>query len=244
MQSRIRIVATTAVIVVLLTAVARADQRYTVAGDDRYRVGTTLESTDITYRGTERLSIAHRGTSRRYVSDITYTRSDPSGKAVVHARFVQDMDRDGNFVDRSDEDPDFLSILNQPFAIQLDPVTMHDLQHLHGMVPFAAASPFGGAQLRGYLRSAPAGDVSGVPAVGVRFEADGPMDGSLPSHPGAELAGTMHMNGTAYYAARGALLLELDATLTIDGSLRNGTAGVPVKITYRRTIAPVPAADQ
>ncbi len=186
MQSRIRIVATTAVIVVLLTAVARADQRYTVAGDDRYRVGTTLESTDITYRGTERLSIAHRGTSRRYVSDITYTRSDPSGKAVVHARFVQDMDRDGNFVDRSDEDPDFLT---HPQPAVRDPARPRDDAR-------SAAPARDGPVRRGLAawRSAVArllalGSggrlVSGEPAVGVRFEADGPMDGSLPSHPGA-----------------------------------------------------------
>jgi hypothetical protein len=242
MHSRIRIVATAAVIVALLTAVARADQLYAVSGQDRYRVGTTLGSTQVIYSGTERLMIEHRGATRRFVSQIRYTRSDQGGTAVVHARFVQDLKPDGTFVDRTDEDPDFLSVLNQPFAVQLDAMTLRGLEHLHGMVPFAAQSPFGGAELHGYLRSAPPGPVDGDPAVGVRFEADGPMNGTLPDHPGGTLEGTLHMDGTAYYAQRGALLLELDATLSINGKLRSGTASIPVKITYRRTIEPRRAA--
>jgi hypothetical protein len=238
MQSRFRTVAITAVAVALLSGVARADQTYSVRGNDRYRVGTALETTVITYRGSERLSVAPDDGGRRYVAEVTYTRSDEGGTATVHARFVQRMTRAGDLEDRSDEDPDFLTVLNQPFAVQLDKTTVNDLRHLHGMVPFEASSPFGGASLKGYLRSVPAGRVGGVEAIGVHFEADGPMDGTLPQRPGAVLAGTMHMDGTAYYADRNALLIALDATLTIDGTLRGGHAAVPVKITYRRTFAP------
>jgi hypothetical protein len=113
---------------------------------------------------------------------------------------------------------------------------LRDLEHLHGMVPFEAASPLGGAQLTGYLRSARSGDIDGQHVVGVRFEAHGPMSGSLPEHPTAVLQGTMRMNGTAYYAANGALLMALDATLTIEGKLRSGSNAVPVRIVYQRTI--------
>lgn len=237
MHSPIRTVLTIAVTFALASTLARADQLYSVRGDDRYSIGSALDRTDIVYAGTERLRIAGSGKTRRYVAEVTYTRTDEAGKAIVHARFVQELDADGDFVDRSDDDPDFLTILNQPFAVQLDPTTMNDLRTLHGTVPFKAVSPLGGAQLTGVLRSAAAGRIDGVRAVGVRFEADGPMDGTLPQHPGAVLAGRMHIDGTAYYGEPGALLLSLDATLTIDGSLRgDNDSSIPVKITYRRLI--------
>jgi hypothetical protein len=233
-----RTVLTTALIFALAGTLARADQRYSVVGDDQYSVGAGADRTDIAYMGSEVLVVEHAGKTRRYIATVNYTRSDDAGKAILHARFVQEMEPDGSFVDKQDDDPDFLTVLNQPFAVQLDPTTLGDLQRLHGSVPFRAVSPLGGAQLRGYLRSAPAGLVGGKLAIGVRFQADGPMDGTLPDHPGAVLAGTMHIDGTAYYAAHGALLVSLDATLTIDGSLRSDRAAVPVTITYRRAIAP------
>jgi hypothetical protein len=239
MSLRLRTVLTTAVVFTLASSFARADQFYSVAGDDRYSIGAALDQTEIAYTGRERLSIVRQGRARRYVAEVTYTRSDAEGRAIVHARFVQDLESDGDLVDQTDDDPDFLTVLNQPFAVQLDPQTMGDLRRLHGEVPFKATSPLGGAQLRGYLRSAGSGMVGGTAAVGVRFEADGPMSGELPEHPGATLAGRMHLDGTAYYGEYDALLLALDATLTIDGSLRGDhDASIPVRITYRRTITP------
>jgi hypothetical protein len=232
MSLRARTVLWTAVVFALAWSFARADQLYSVTGDDR--------RADIAYAGTERLSIVRQGHMRRYVAVVTYTRSDEAGKAIVHARFVQELESNGDLVDRTDADPDFLTVLNQPFAVQLDPTTMGDLRRLRGEVPFKAVSPLGGAQLVGFLRSAGSGIVGGMAAVGVRFEADGPMSGSLPEHPGATLAGRMHVDGTAYYRSRDALLLALDATLTIDGSLRGDhDASIPVRITYHRKIAPL-----
>jgi hypothetical protein len=236
MLSPIRTAVITAALISLLTISAVAGQHYDVAGADTYRVGTALGTTRITYQGEESLSVIADRSGHRYVADVDYTRADDTGSAEVHARFVQELLRDGTFEDRNDEDPDFLTILNQPFAIQLDTTTLRDLEHLHGMVPFEAESPLGGAKLSGYLRSAPSGEVNGRHAVGVRFVATGPMSGTLPEHPQVVLSGTMRMNGTAYYAASGALLLELDATLTIDGRLRSGANMVPVRIVYHRAI--------
>jgi len=236
MHLPLRIAVVAAALIPSLTLTALADQRYGVMGEDTYRIGRVLGETHIAYRGVENLGIAPDSQGRRYVANVVYTRIDESGKASVHAKFVQELLRDGTFEDSDDEDPDFLTILNQPFAVQLDVATLHDLEDMHGTVPFAAASPLGGSRLQGYLRSAPPGKVSGRMVVGVRFEADGPMTGTLPQHPDALLSGTMHMDGTAYYAARGALLLALDATLTINGKLESGKDSVPVRITYHRVI--------
>ena len=219
-----------------LTTRALAAQTYGVAGEDTYHVGLAMSATHITYAGVERLDIVTEGHGRRYVADATYSRVDDSGKAAAHAHFVQELQPDGSFEDRTDDDPDFLTILNQPFAVQLDDATLLDIERLRSMVPFQAASPLGGSKLSGYLRSAPSGKVDGQKVAGVRFEADGPMSGTLPQHPDALLLGTMHMDGTAYYATHGALLLALDATLTIDGKLQSGKESVPVKIVYHRLI--------
>ncbi len=236
MHFRLRVAIIAAALIPTFTLCALADQLYGVAGEDTYRIGKTLEPTHITYRGVERLAIASNSQGHRYVADVNYTRLDESGKANVHGQFVQELLRDGTFEDRGDNDPDFLTVLNQPFAVQLDVTTLRDLERLQGMVPFEAASPLGGSRLSGFLHSAPRGKVHGHAVVGVRFKADGPMTGTLPEHPDALLSGTMHMDGTAYYAESGALLLALDATLTIDGKLQSGNDAVPVRIIYHRAI--------
>ncbi len=236
MASRARAVTFLAVLLAAALACARADETYGVSGEDVYRIGSAVPQTKIAYTGTQHLSVARDNNGARFVAEATYTRTDDSGKATVHARFVQQMAKDGTFEDRVDEDPDFLTILNQPFAIELDPTTMGDLQRLHGSVPFEATSPLGGARLHGYLRPAGKGRIRNVPSTGVRFSAQGPMTGSLPQHPEDSLNGTIHMDGTAYYSQRDSLLVSLDATLTIEGKLLNDNTAVPVRIVYHRTI--------
>ncbi|HXM08054.1 MAG TPA: hypothetical protein VN936_11335, partial [Candidatus Acidoferrum sp.] len=68
-------------------------------------------------------------------------------------------------------------------------------------------------------------------------DAQGTMDGAIPSKSQARMTGRIDMKGTAYYAADSALLLELDATLRVDANLSAaGAPASPVKIVYRRTI--------
>lgn len=236
MEPRIRSAAFLAVLLAVTLAWARADETYGVTGEDIYRIGSSVPQTKIAYTGTQHLSVARDTNGARFVAEATYTRTDDSGKATVHARFVQQMARDGSFEDRVDEDPDFLTILNQPFAIELDATTMHDLQRLAGSVPFEATSPLGGARLHGYLRPAGKGRIQNVLSTGVRFRAQGPMTGSLPQHPEDTLNGTIRMDGTAYYSQRDSILVALDATLTIEGKLINDNTAVPVRIVYHRTI--------
>jgi hypothetical protein len=214
---------------------ALADQTYDVSGVDQYRIGTAVEPTHIAYTGAQRLTIDRSEGQTRYTADARYTRVDDSGKASVRARFVQAL-VSGAFEDRSDDDPDFLTVLNQPFAIQLDANTMKDLSTLRTPVPFSATSPLGNSTLRGYLRPSAGGKICGHRVVGVRFTANGPMSGSLPDKLQASISGSINMDGIAYYAADTALLLGLDATLTIDGKLTDKQNQVPVKIVYRRTI--------
>ena len=183
---------------------AAADQEYAVSGDDVYRIGSSATVAKITYEGTERLSITQSvGGTKRYTALARYTRNGDDGRASVQARFVQDMTPRGSFEDEVDEDPDFLTVLNQPFAIQLDAATLRDLRTLHKKVPFEASSPLGGdAVLRGFLRPAPGGQIDGAQVVAVKFEAEGVMTGTLPTKGStARMSGQMRMEGTAYYSS-------------------------------------------
>ncbi len=242
MESPRRFLALTIALALAAVGFARADQSYNVSGNDSYQVGNNTEATNISYEGTQELQVQRHRSERSFVAVATYTRTDQASRVRLHAKFVQEMEADGSFDDRSDQDPDFLTILNQPFAVQLDARTMRDLRELHGAVPFEATSPLGGALLTGTLRPALAGMVHGAAVTGVRFSAQGPMTGTLPEHSDAQLEGTIRMNGTAYYANHQDLLLALDATLTIEGTLHSKDTNVPVHIVYHRAIKAGPIA--
>ena len=225
-----------AALVLLAATSAPSQQKYDVSGNDSYKIGSTMPTTSIAYTGAQRLTVEQSGKDRRYTAEASYTRSDDNGKATAHARFVQELTGQGSFEDRSDEDPDFLTVLNQPFAVQLDATTLRDIRTMHHEIPFQAESPLGGSTLHGYLSPQPGGKINGRSVVGVHFQAEGPMTGPLPQRPETSISGKVRMDGAAYYAADGALLLALDATLTIDGNLLNRRDSVPVQIVYRRKI--------
>ncbi|HXO16827.1 MAG TPA: hypothetical protein VN909_01525 [Candidatus Dormibacteraeota bacterium] len=218
---------------------AFADLLYDTAGEDLYRVDSGATMSRVSYAGTERLSIVREGSVVRFSARARYTRVGPDGKSRGEAVFVQVLHPDGTFEDRVDNDPDFLTVLNQPFAIRLDPATLRDLRALHGRVPFSAGSPLGGeAVLRGFLRPGASGPIDGQPTTAVRFEAEGPMNGTLPGYADGTVSGTMRMDGTAYYALDGATLLALSVTLALDARFAQGrpSGSVPIRITYRRSM--------
>jgi hypothetical protein len=227
---------------------AFADQQYDVSGEDVYHVGSAGIVSRVAYAGKQRLTVERQAGRTRYDAQARYARSASDGNSHVNARFVQELLPNGSFEDRLNEDPDFLTVLNQPFAVQLDGVTIRDLRNLHGPVPFSATSPLGGQSvLRGFLRPGTGGKIGGRAAVAVRFEADGPMTAPMPARANATMSGHMRMDGTAYYSLDDAMLLSLDATLTIVAQLRDGVETMPVRIVYRRSIrasgapgAPVP----
>jgi hypothetical protein len=191
------------------------------------------------------LTITHWGKEWRFKAQARYTRDGPDGKSRGDALFVQVLLPNGTFEDRTDDDPDFLTILNQPFAVRLDASTLRDLRALHGRVPFSAASPLGAASVvQGFLRPGVSGPVGGHPTVAVRFEADGNLNGPLPGYSNGLVTGTIHMDGTAYYALDSAVLLALSVRLTLDARLSQNrpSLSVPVRITYQRLIRTLPQA--
>lgn len=216
---------------------AKADQRYVVFGDDSYRIGTPQAQTEISYAGVQQLSVRHTAGITQFTASARYTRSDSSGSSVAHASFVQVMSAGGQLRDRTNLDPAYLTILNQPFAIELDWQTRTALLHLHGRVPFSFPAPMAGGVLQGFITRGSIGRVSSRSALAVIFDAAGPMRGPLPDHPHLSIAGTIHMRGTAYYALHGnPILLALSEMLTISGTLRDRGQPAPVTIVYRRSI--------
>lgn len=224
------------VFVVCAAAIARADQTYRVDGSDTYQIGGKDVRSEIAYSGTQRLSIRRTGKARRYIAHAEYLRDDQGTHARVTASFESTILPDGEQVDGANNDPDYLTILNQPFAVALDPATLHDLSHLTGAVPFDFPSPMTGAPLHGTLRRVGAGMLNGQSVLGVAFDASGPLDGTLPDHPNLALAGHIRMNGTAYYTDSSALLLALDATLRISGNVVDHARRDPVEIVYKRSL--------
>lgn len=221
---------------------ARADQRYVVSGSDRYRIGSSDLQTNISYSGTQQLTIHRDGKQTQFRADAKYLRIDESGRVPTHAAFVQIMTPQGELQDRTDGDPDYLTVLNQPFAIELDRQTLHDLLRLKGKVPFEFPAPVMGGTLRGYLRRGADDRVAAQSALAVHFDAVGPMEGPLPDRAAMTMRGSMRMRGTAYYAMNGQpLLLALHETLTISGTIQNGSHRSPVTIIYERSIKAQPA---
>ena len=222
---------------------AAADQSYAVSGSDTFAVGNGDVRSEISYRGNETLHTERHGNTVRYVARARYTRVDQGARSEATGYFSAELTADGEQRDLRDRDPDYLTVLNQPFAVQLDAPTLRDLAHLRSDVPFEFPSPITGSPLHGHLRRIAEGMVGGERALGVAFDAGGPMRGPLPDRPRLQLAGKIRMHGSAYYRAEDALLLSLDATLTISGNLANPEQSDAVQIVYRRHIRAVGAKD-
>lgn len=221
---------------------ARADQRYALSGSDRYRIGSSNLQSDISYSGTQQLTIRRSGSRKHFRAVATFVRTDESGRIPGRAAFEQILTPSGELQDASNGDPDYLTVLNQPFAIELDAQTLRDLTRLQGRLPFDFPAPVMGGTLHGFLRRGASTRVAEQPALAVNFDATGPMAGPLPDRASMTMSGTMRMRGTAYYATQGdPILLALTETLTISGILRNDGHSSPVTITYDRTIKAQPS---
>ncbi len=215
---------------------ASADQAYTVTGSDDFSIGPGDITSEVAYRGVETLHVSKRGRVTRYSVHVVYTRSDAGAQSEATADYVADVSASGEMLDSADKDPDYLTVLNQPFAAQLDPQTLADLHRLDGQLPFDFPSPFTGSSLHGYLEHVASAPVDKRRSTGVRFEAAGTMHGRLPDRRSLTLEGTIAMRGTAFYDTKTALLLALDTTVTIAGNVSNRTSKDPVRIVYSRSL--------
>ena len=226
---------------VVLAAPASAEtpaKVYEIGGEDSFRIAGRDMHSQIIYTGTQRLAIERHGNVTRFTATVSYDRHE--GGTATHAtgKYASVILANGDQHDETDNDPDYLTILNQPFSIELDAPTMKDLRSLTRAMPFDVSSPMTGAPLHGSLRRLPDGSMNGRRVLGIAFVAKGPLQGALPDRPDMQLSGTITMNGTAYYAYADALLLALDATLQIDGRIANSGQNDPVTIVYKRTIRP------
>ena len=219
-----------------LVETASADQVYTVTGSDDFSIGAGDIKSEIAFRGAETLHVSKHGGITRYSVHVIYTRSDGGAQSDAKADYIADVSATGDMVDSADHDPDYLTVLNQPFAAQLDPQTLADLHRLQGTLPFDFPSPFTGSSLHGYLEHVASAPIGGRPTTGVRFEAAGTMHGQLPDRRTLTLEGTIAMRGTAFYDRTTALLLALDTTVTIAGNVSNRTSKDPVRIVYSRSL--------
>jgi len=217
-------------------AAARADQAYAVEGRDTFRAGSGDVRSETAYHGVQRLTISRKGKTTTYNARVEYDRDSDGGRQHETASFTSTLLPSGQQKDGPSSDPDYLTVLNQPFAVQLDAPTMRDLARVTRAVPFDFPSPMTGATLHGTLRRLPDAMVGVTRAMGIAFEARGPLHGALPDRPDMQLAGSITMKGTAYYAYGSALLLALDATLAIDGNIDDSARRSPVSIVYARSI--------
>jgi hypothetical protein len=228
-------------LLVALAAPARADQpvqSYAIDGEDSFRIAGRDLSTHIVYTGTQRLAIDRHDRVTKFIATVTYDRHEGGTATHASGTFTSVIAANGDQHDGPNGDPDYLTILNQPFSVELDAPTMRDLRSLAHAVPFDVPSPITGAPLHGSLRRLPDGSLNGRRVLGIAFIAKGPLNGALPDRPDMALSGTITMNGTAYYAYADALLLALDATLEIEGRVANSGQNDPVTIVYKRTIRP------
>lgn len=228
-----------------LGAAAEQRQVYAVEGRDVFRVGGNGDvRTRTTYSGTQTLTVTpRRNGGKTFVATVEYDRGAEDGKHRARASFTSTVARDGSTKDGPANDPDYLTVLNQPFAVQLDAATMRDLAHVRRSVPFAFPSPMTGAPLRGTLRRLTDGIIAGQRVLGIAFEATGPLHGALPDRPSTALTGTITMKGNAYYAYTDATLVALEANLVIDGSIEGDARKEPVSILYARSIRPAAGAE-
>jgi hypothetical protein len=213
-------------------------QSYTVTGEDSFRIAGRDLRTEINYTGTERLAIDRHGKVTRFTATVSYDRHEGGSATHATGNYTSVVQPNGDQQDEADGDPDYLTILNQPFSVELDAPTMRDLRSLAHTVPFDVPSPITGAPLHGSLRRLRDGSLNGKRVLGIAFVAKGLLHGALPDRPDMQLDGTITMNGTAYYAYANELLLALDATLEIEGKVTNSGQNDPVTIVYKRTIRP------
>jgi hypothetical protein len=219
-----------------IVTAAAAEQAYTVDGRDVFRIGDGDVQSRTLYHGTEELTITRDADGTHYTARVEYDKDGDAGKQHESASFSSTLLSSGEQRDGPARDPNYLTVLNQPFAVQLDAPTMRDLAHVKRPVPFDFPSPMTGAPLHGTLRRLPDAMVGPRRVMGIAFEARGPLHGALPDRPSMALAGSITMKGTAYYAYDSALLLALDATLAIAGTIDNAARRTPVSILYARSL--------
>ncbi len=227
---------------------ALADEAYRMWGSDRFQTAAGGRPSEIDYSGRQSLSIRSERNLRIYHARAEYDRVEGGARVHAIATFGAEATAEGDVRDLESNDPDFMTVLNQPFNVELDRLTMRDLATLSAPIPFRFPSPVDGTALDGTLRHE-ATDRGERGILGVVFHVAGPMHGRVGDRSPETLDGRITVDGTARYVKASGLLRDLDATVTISGRVMpHEEAGVLA--VYRRSIrretqalAPVPAVS-
>jgi ribosomal protein S18 len=195
---------------------AIADETYRVWGSDRFQTPSGELRGEIAYRGRQSLSIQRKRRITVYHSRAEYDRVELGTRAHSIATFGSEATPDGELRDLETNDPDFVTVLNQPFNVELDRQTLHDLDAVAAPIPFHFPSPLDGTSLEGALQRENR-TLSGPEIVGVLFHVAGPMHRQAGDRSPAALEGRITVDGTARYLKATGLLRDLDATITISG---------------------------
>jgi hypothetical protein len=213
---------------------ALADETYRVWGSDRFQSAGGELRAEILYSGRQSLTIRRERNVTVYHCRAEYDRVDQGTRAHAVATFGAETSPDGEQRDLESNDPDFLTVLNQPFNAELDAATLHVLEGISSPIPFRFPSPFDGTSLQGTLRREDRSRAErGV--VGVLFHLSGPLRGRAGGRSPAAIDGRITVDGTARYLKTSGLLRDLDATVTISGrATQNDATGVIA--VYKRSI--------
>lgn len=213
-----------------------ADETYKVWGSDRFQTPTGEVHGEIAYAGRQSLSIRRERSVTIYRSRAEYDRSERGAPAREHAvaTFASAATPDGEVRDLEANDPDFVTVLNQPFNVELDRQTLADLDAVAEAIPFRFPSPLDGTSLEGTLQREGRAQ-SGPGIVGVIFHAAGPMRSRVGDRSLAALDGRIAVDGTARYFKASGLLRDLDAKITISGRLTSSEATGVIAV-YNRSL--------
>lgn len=136
--------------------------------------------------------------------------------------------------DKSENDPDTLSVANQPLPAVLRNDEVRALNALAGRTALDLPSSFTETSLAGFLE--PVTPRATGDLIGLRFMATAESSGPLPNYPNVVVDGVLTMQGTAYYARSSGVLERIESRLTFDGHIRGEDATVPVHVSYERNI--------
>ena len=95
-------------------------QIYTIDGEDSFQMAGKPVRTNIIYAGTQRLAIQRQGNVTHFKATVTYDRHEGGSATHATGAFATKILANGEQHDEADGDPDYLTILNQPFSIELD----------------------------------------------------------------------------------------------------------------------------
>jgi hypothetical protein len=224
---------------------ASPDENYRVAGQDTLEILDTSVVSRTSYNGVDRLIISALPREGRRFAAESHFRVVSEGiarDASAHAELLMNSSNVQHL--SAADDPAYLTVLTQPFAVALDSKTLHDLTSLRRPVPFHFMSGMTGGSLHGLLKYRGLAKVDGFETVSITFDAEGALTsgsrGLLPAEPGVAFSGEVSTVGQAFYRSSDALLMKLVTKIVTIGSVGAGQTPLRMRVTYERELSHIP----